>query len=97
MIGVVQAFAPHYARARVLFLEAAAIAGLASEPHVLPHTGLHGETLATDVALDGATVGSLLAAGCDAYVAKPIDYREFLDQVARLLAAGHRPPGEGAP
>lgn len=39
----------------------------------------------------------ILAAGCDAYVAKPIDYREFLDQVARLLAAGHRPPGEGAP
>ena len=60
MIGVVQAFAPHYARARVLFLEAAATAGLASESHVLPHTGLHGETLATDVALDGATDASHL-------------------------------------
>lgn len=60
MIGVVQAFAPHYARARVLFLEAAAIAALASESHVLPQTGIAGETLATDVALDGAADASRL-------------------------------------
>jgi two-component system cell cycle response regulator DivK len=28
----------------------------------------------------------MLAAGCDAYIAKPIQYREFLAEVARLLA-----------
>jgi hypothetical protein len=60
MIAVVQAFAPHYARARVLFLEAAATAGLASESYVSPHTGIAGETLATDVALDGTAGASRL-------------------------------------
>ena len=43
MIGVVQAFAPHDARARVLFLEAAATAGLTSESHVSPQTGIAGK------------------------------------------------------
>lgn len=28
----------------------------------------------------------VLAAGCDAYIAKPIEYKEFLAAVARLLA-----------
>jgi two-component system cell cycle response regulator DivK len=28
----------------------------------------------------------MLAAGCDGYVAKPIEYKKFLAQVARLLA-----------
>jgi two-component system, cell cycle response regulator DivK len=28
----------------------------------------------------------VLAAGCDAYIAKPIEYKEFLAEVARLLA-----------
>jgi len=30
----------------------------------------------------------ILAAGCDGYAAKPIAYKEFLAQVARLLARG---------
>ena len=30
----------------------------------------------------------ILAAGCDGYVAKPIAYKEFLAEVARLLAHG---------
>jgi two-component system cell cycle response regulator DivK len=28
----------------------------------------------------------ILAAGCDGYIAKPFQYREFLDEVARILA-----------
>lgn len=53
MIGVAQAFAGSYARARVQFLEAAARAGLALQSHVHPLTGREGETLALDVARDG--------------------------------------------
>ena len=53
MIGLHQAFAPSYARARVLFLEAAAAAGTAIRSHNHPLTGVAGETLAMDVALDG--------------------------------------------
>ena len=53
MIGVADAFAPDYARARVKFLEAAATAGaaIASDPH--PLSGRDGEALALDSALDG--------------------------------------------
>jgi CheY-like chemotaxis protein len=29
----------------------------------------------------------ILAAGCNAYLAKPIEYKEFLETVARLLGA----------
>lgn len=47
------AFAPSYARARVLFLEGAAAAGMAIRSHNHPLTGVDGETLAMDVALDG--------------------------------------------
>ena len=54
MIGVVQAFASSYARARVLFLEAAAAAGCAIVSHRHPLAGCDGEELAMDVALDGA-------------------------------------------
>lgn len=39
----------------------------------------------------------ILAAGCDGYVAKPIDYHEFLAQVARLLAGGRRTRDEAVP
>ncbi|MFT4242409.1 MAG: M14 family metallopeptidase [Acidovorax sp.] len=53
MIGVVEAFAPSYARARVQFLEAAAAAGLAIESHAHPLKGRDGENLAMDVARDG--------------------------------------------
>lgn len=54
MIDVQAAFSPSYARARVRFLEAAAAAGMAIRSHTHPLTGLEGETLAMDVALDGA-------------------------------------------
>lgn len=53
MIDLRQAFAPSYARARVQFLEAAAIAGMAIRSHPHPLPGRDGETLALDVALDG--------------------------------------------
>ena len=33
----------------------------------------------------------ILAAGCDGYIAKPFDYRGFMEQLARLL------PGSAAP
>lgn len=46
-------FADTYARARVLFLEGAAAAGLALQSHVHPLKGVDGETLAMDVARDG--------------------------------------------
>jgi hypothetical protein len=54
------AFADSYARARVLFLEAAACAGLSLQSHQHPETGLHGETLALDVARDGPQEASRL-------------------------------------
>ncbi len=53
MIEPSAAFAPRYARARVLFLEAAAAAGMAIRSHPHPLTGAEGEALAMDVALDG--------------------------------------------
>jgi CheY-like chemotaxis protein len=38
-----------------------------------------------------------LAAGCDEYIAKPIDFREFQDKLQRLLArSGRRGPASGA-
>lgn len=54
MIGVVDAFSPSYAKARVKFLEAAAAAGMQIESHPHPLPGRDGETLAMDVALDGS-------------------------------------------
>jgi hypothetical protein len=54
MIGPQAAFAPSYARARVQFLEGAAAAGMAIRSHNHPLPGVDGETLAMDVALDGA-------------------------------------------
>ena len=53
MIGVNQAFAGSYARARVQFLEAVAAGGLAIESHAHPLAGRDGEALAMDVARDG--------------------------------------------
>ena len=53
MIEPNAAFAPSYARARVLFLEGAAAAGMAIRSHNHPLPGVGGETLAMDVALDG--------------------------------------------
>ena len=54
MIGVVDAFSTSYAKARVKFLEAAATAGLQIESYNHPLAGRDGETLAMDVARDGA-------------------------------------------
>jgi hypothetical protein len=54
MINPQLAFAESYARARVLFLEAAASAGMAIQSHNHPLPGAQGETLAMDTALDGA-------------------------------------------
>lgn len=48
------AFADSYARARVLFLEAAATGGLTMASFTHPLKGADGETLALDVALDGS-------------------------------------------
>jgi len=31
---------------------------------------------------------TFLAAGCDSYVAKPVRYKELLEQIATLLAGG---------
>ena len=53
MIGIVQAFAPTYARARTQFLEAAATASLPIESHRHPLLGRDGEDLAMDVVRDG--------------------------------------------
>ena len=52
-VGVVQAFAPRYAQARVRFLEAAATAGLPGQSHPHPLPGSEGEALALDVVRDG--------------------------------------------
>ena len=60
MIAIPEAFSTSYAKARVKFLEAGAIAGLqlASFKHPLP--GRDGEQLATDVALEGDPAGPRL-------------------------------------
>lgn len=55
MISPHAGFSPSYARSRVLFLEAAAAAGMAIQSHNHPLPGREGETLAVDVALDGPT------------------------------------------
>lgn len=60
MINPQLAFAPSYARARVLFLEGAAAAGMAIRSHDHPLPGRDGETLAMDVALDGPADASRL-------------------------------------
>jgi hypothetical protein len=54
MITPNEAFSGSYARARVRFLEGAAAAGMAIRSHDHPLPGCDGETLAMDVALDGA-------------------------------------------
>jgi Protein of unknown function (DUF2817) len=54
MIGVASAFSASYAQARVKFLEAAATLGLTVQSFNHPLPGRDGETLAMDVALDGA-------------------------------------------
>lgn len=67
MIGVAAAFAGSYARARVQFLEAAATAGLALSAQVHPLAGREGETLALDVARDGAQDADkllIVSSGC---------------------------------
>lgn len=53
MIGIADAFAPSYARARVQFLEAAATRGARIESFQHPLPGRDGETLALDAALVG--------------------------------------------
>jgi Protein of unknown function (DUF2817) len=53
MMSPAQAFADSYARARVLFLEGAAVAGMAIRSFDHPLPGRDGETLAVDTALDG--------------------------------------------
>ena len=60
MINPQLAFAPSYARARVLFLEGAAAAGMAIRSYNHPLPGRDGETLAMDVALDGPADASKL-------------------------------------
>ena len=60
MINPQLAFAPSYARARVLFLEGAAAAGMAIRSYNHPLLGRDGETLAMDVALDGPADASKL-------------------------------------
>ncbi len=54
MIGITDAFSASYAKARVQFLEAAVLAGLQIESHNHPLDGAEDETLAMDVARDGA-------------------------------------------
>ncbi len=54
MITPQAGFSPTYARARVSFLEGAAAAGMSIRSYDHPLPGLEGETLAMDVALDGA-------------------------------------------
>jgi hypothetical protein len=54
MIGVASAFSASYAQARIKFLEAAATLGLTVQSFNHPLPGRDGETLAMDVALDGA-------------------------------------------
>ena len=67
MIGVVEAFSPTYAKARVKFLEAAAAAGLQVRSYEHPLKGREGEQLAMDVACDGDPKADkllILTSGC---------------------------------
>ena len=53
MMNVVDSFSASYARARLKFLEAAALAGLPVTSHPHPLAGRDGEALAMDVVLEG--------------------------------------------
>ena len=67
MIGIADAFAPSYARARVKFLEAAATAGAAIATHPRYLSGIDAEVLALDTALcapKGATRLLIVSSGC---------------------------------
>lgn len=55
---VIDLFSHDYAQARHKFLQAAQASGLTVDSHVLPLPGAQGETLATDVVLDGAADAS---------------------------------------
>lgn len=60
MISLPNAFSPSYAQARVKFLEAAATASARIESFNHPLAGKDGETLAMDLALDGAPASERL-------------------------------------
>jgi len=66
-MNVTDSFAPSYAQARVKFLEAATLAGADIESLQHPMAGAEGETLALDVALDGAKKADkllIISSGC---------------------------------
>jgi hypothetical protein len=66
-LDIRQAFSNTYAQARVKFLEGAAAAGLSIQSVVHPLMGAEGETLAMDVALQGAKDAKhllILSSGC---------------------------------
>ena len=54
-MNIIDAFSPSYARARAKFLEAATAVGARIQSHLHPLAGRDGETLAMDLALDGAS------------------------------------------
>jgi hypothetical protein len=96
MSGFREAFSSSYAEARHKFVQAAADAGLAVEakPHPLP--GLHGETLAMDVARDGHPSASrllILSSGChgvEGYCGSGVQVAALRDAAwrARVAEAG---------
>ena len=93
MSGFREAFSSSYAEARHKFVQAAADAGLAVEakPHPLP--GLHGETLAMDVARDGHPSASrllILSSGChgvEGYCGSGVQVAVLRDAAWRARAA----------
>lgn len=86
------AFARSYARARVLFLEAAAMAGTAIYSHDHPLLGRDGETLAMDLALDGAPdatrllIVSSACHGVEGYCGSGVQVSALHDQAWRARA-----------
>ena len=86
-------FSATYAEARQKFLEAAADAGLHVEAKQHPMTGLHGETLAMDVARDGHPNAQrllILTSGChgvEGYCGSGVQVATLRDAAWRARAA----------
>ena len=98
MIAVRDAFSDSYAKARVKFLEAAVLAGLQIESHNHPLDGADDETLAMDVARDGAAdadkllIVSSACHGIEGYCGSGVQVlalhdAEWLDKARATLAA----------
>ncbi len=93
MMNLVDAFSSSYAQARAKFLEAARQAGLPVTSYLHPMPGRDGESLALDVALDGALDADkllIVSSGChgvEGYCGSGVQVLALHDEVFRRRCA----------